>query len=850
MMPQDYTPFPGRGTRSSSTSSSNTVVVDLESIQEDHGHCDCSQLPPVVQESAKHFVIAMGENSSKSDPHWFTGFGPPNVKSFASKHRSVFLSAWWYVRQVLYILANAIVIALHPIVIPVVWLIREVIRLYGIVRYLKILRVMGGCDAYYYYNSEISDRTQRCFFSGLTVSLSKDQLCQRLRTVVLPWKLRSSPVRILGYSYWIEDTEDVVENHVQEFEGSMCECANAVSSTDYSCPVMWTFFMCTDGILLRVHHALFDGVSCWRFMLCVLADNGTEIPISPSPKRSITLSSMFSSFYNICYILHRYFFVDLDQNALVKTEESGVRQVGWTEPIPLSKLKDVAKAHGATVNEVFMACTARAVQQLLPKNHDPSKEVRMVVCVSAHPREHFQRHDLHTLENELSYIRVPLAVTETNPSKRLLAMKEHSDKFKNGHQMYSLYMAQWYTPNVLPKFISKLFLEKKTFSLCSSCLPGPENPITIDGHPVKNVFTTGSSCYNAAGIWLELSRYASTVTISAGIDEAILRLNGQTVDRFLTSLMDELEALEWESGIHPPSTTMAPTIQEKKSDFSFATNLEFSFTRDLAHHRPSSTASSLDKDESSLGKDESSLDKDESSLDKDESSLDKDESSLDKDESSLGKEESSLDKDESSLDKDEQDKSSLDKDESSLDKDDSSLDKDESTLGKNESSLEKDESSLAKDESSLDKDESSLDKDESSLDKDESSLDKDESSLDKDESSLEKDESSLDKDDSSLDKDESSLDKDESSLEKDESSLEKDESSLDKDESSLGKDESSDLFLLSSDLFLLSSDLFLLSSDLFLLSSVDKDESSLDKDESSLDKNKSSLKTSRPFQDD
>ncbi len=110
------------------------------------------------------------------------------------------------------------------------------------------------------------------------------------------------------------------------------------------------------------------------------------------------------------------------------TGEVGQGRTWVSVDVPLAGVKDVGRAHGATVNDVVLACVAGGFRELLLERGEPvsGRSVRSLVPVSMRPVGNSDAH------NELSGMLVRLPVGVADPVRRLRGVQDalgHSREF-------------------------------------------------------------------------------------------------------------------------------------------------------------------------------------------------------------------------------------------------------------------------------------------------------------------------------------------------------------------------------------------------------------------------------------
>ena len=76
-----------------------------------------------------------------------------------------------------------------------------------------------------------------------------------------------------------------------------------------------------------------------------------------------------------------------DAATAIKGDLGISRRVCWGDPISLARVKHIAHAHGATVNDVLMAALSGALHHYLQERGGPAREIQAMVPFNLRPLE-------------------------------------------------------------------------------------------------------------------------------------------------------------------------------------------------------------------------------------------------------------------------------------------------------------------------------------------------------------------------------------------------------------------------------------------------------------------------------
>ena len=114
------------------------------------------------------------------------------------------------------------------------------------------------------------------------------------------------------------------------------------------------------------------------------------------------------------------------------TGSVGTRKVvAWSEPLPLAEVKDVARAHEATVNDVLVTCVAGTLHAYLTAHDSTCATTKWMVPVNLKPLDHTLPEQLG---NEFAVVQLELPTGTADPLAVLDAVKRRMGRIKNGHE--------------------------------------------------------------------------------------------------------------------------------------------------------------------------------------------------------------------------------------------------------------------------------------------------------------------------------------------------------------------------------------------------------------------------------
>jgi diacylglycerol O-acyltransferase len=170
------------------------------------------------------------------------------------------------------------------------------------------------------------------------------------------------------------------------------------------------------------------------------------------------------------------------------------RRFDWTR-FDLGVVREVKQKLGGTVNDVVLACVAGAVRDFLNEQGTELSGIDFRVFVPVSTRTAAER---GKLGNRVSMMVAPLPVDEPNPRRRLARIAEQTRTNKESGQARGPQaleeFADWTVPGLLAAF-SRLAASRRAFNLVVTNVPGPQQPIYMNGarmlasYPLVPLFT-------------------------------------------------------------------------------------------------------------------------------------------------------------------------------------------------------------------------------------------------------------------------------------------------------------------------------------------------------------------------
>ncbi len=300
------------------------------------------------------------------------------------------------------------------------------------------------------------------------------------------------------------DRDFDLTRHVREAEGAPTLSAAVAPimerRLDRSAP-LWSIELTNAGdggsvVVLKVHHAMADGMGARRIASVLLWDDEDPPPRRPSDaapvrtpvEHSVPLRRRWADFRHVAHALERELAPAASRSSLA--HRVGPARVVDFASVPLAQLSPLKNAFAThvTVNDLVLAATAGGLRRWLAHCHAPRTAMRVKVPVSLHgPAEPGA-----ALGNADSFFFVDLPVTEPDPGQRLLAIARECETRKctrDAEQLDTLlHRIAAHSPSA-GRVAAHWTMSPHVFTLNVSNVPGPKHPLLLCGRPLRSVYS-------------------------------------------------------------------------------------------------------------------------------------------------------------------------------------------------------------------------------------------------------------------------------------------------------------------------------------------------------------------------
>jgi diacylglycerol O-acyltransferase len=209
-----------------------------------------------------------------------------------------------------------------------------------------------------------------------------------------------------------------------------------------------------------------------------------------------------------------------DSDRAVWTGRPGSRKaVAWSPPMPLSDVKLIAKAQGATVNDVLVAAIAGALREYLARHDQSVDEVVWMVPVNL---KGFEEDLPEELGNYFALVMLAMPLHHDSPAERLRELHHRMQRIKNSDEAvltFGLQRTMSMTPGAVATFMTNFFANKAVGVLTN--VPGPTGGMTLSDVPVRQVIGF-APCSGDQPMTATIFSFNGTVTIGFATDARLL----------------------------------------------------------------------------------------------------------------------------------------------------------------------------------------------------------------------------------------------------------------------------------------------------------------------------------------
>jgi WS/DGAT/MGAT family acyltransferase len=315
------------------------------------------------------------------------------------------------------------------------------------------------------------------------------------------------------------------------------------------------------ALMVRMHHAIADGIALARVLLSVTDAGGPpsdfeEEHRAPAPASSgrtarhlagavasggvkvlrdpSRLGAIGRAAVDDARALAKFLVPGADTPTRLRGELVAGHHVAWSKPVSLATVKRAARSLDATINDVIVAGVAGAVGAHLREHGEAADELHALVPVNLRPLDQPLPRELG---NRFGLLLLSLPVGIADPLARVDAVTSSMKVIKHSHEgliVYSLLGLIGRTPEWVERMLVDYFSAKGTMVLTN--VPGPRSEVTLAGTPVAGVLVW-APCSGSVGMSVGVFSYAGKVSAGFLVDDAVVENPQRLADGFRDELL-------------------------------------------------------------------------------------------------------------------------------------------------------------------------------------------------------------------------------------------------------------------------------------------------------------------------
>jgi WS/DGAT/MGAT family acyltransferase len=225
----------------------------------------------------------------------------------------------------------------------------------------------------------------------------------------------------------------------------------------------------------------------------------------------------------------------------VWTGKPGTKKaISWSEPIPLSLVKEVGRATGATVNDVLLSAVAGGLRNYLLERDAYVPEINWMVPVNLKP---FADNLPPDLGNYFAIVILPMPLDDDKPRDRLATMHHRMDRIKHSDEAvltFGIQRVVSMSPGPVAFSLTNFFANKAVGVLTN--VPGPRGEMTFAGAPVRQVVGF-APCSGDQPMTATIFSYNGEVTVGFATDAGLIPDPEALADLVVASIDELAEAV-------------------------------------------------------------------------------------------------------------------------------------------------------------------------------------------------------------------------------------------------------------------------------------------------------------------
>lgn len=236
--------------------------------------------------------------------------------------------------------------------------------------------------------------------------------------------------------------------------------------------------------------------------------------------------------------LGKLLFIGPDTHSMFKGKCGVMKRAAWTQALPLTEVKYVARTLGGTINDTLISAVAGALRRYLDARGVDTQDMNLRAIVPVNLRAPGDL-DLDSLGNRFGLVFLSLPVGIEDPLLRMAILKDRMDDIKRSPEAYvafGILGTIGATPVAVERLINTIFGMKATAVMTN--VPGPREPLYLAGNRIRTLmFWVPTPAH--LGLGVSIISYAGQVNVGINTDARLI----PDPDEITASFMEEFDAL-------------------------------------------------------------------------------------------------------------------------------------------------------------------------------------------------------------------------------------------------------------------------------------------------------------------
>ncbi|HEY9026790.1 MAG TPA: WS/DGAT domain-containing protein, partial [Burkholderiaceae bacterium] len=274
------------------------------------------------------------------------------------------------------------------------------------------------------------------------------------------------------------------------------------------------------ALVFRYHHCLGDGAAMVEVAASVF-DGGDELSArgngpatAPPPSALHAAWRLASTVVDGGFAMVRDLLRPADPDVPFKTPATARQRIGWSRPVPVARIKAIARSFDAKVNDVAVAAISGALRQQVPALRQAGATLHAMVPVNLRAAT-----DTGDAANGFGLAMLELPVDEADAAQRLrnatrrMSAIKHSAEAIAMHELLDLFGRG---PKALQQVAQGLFEDK--VSLVLTNVRGPAMPLKLAGRTIDRLMFWVPHPGERIGLGISICSYRNRVTFGVLVD--------------------------------------------------------------------------------------------------------------------------------------------------------------------------------------------------------------------------------------------------------------------------------------------------------------------------------------------